>query len=180
MEQIAEILGEVLKYSIPAVLVLLAVKFTNDYHTRRSLMKEGRELRKTTIQTHLPLKFSAYERAVLFLERISPENLVPRIGSQGKSVGQLERELVHEISSEYEHNLVQQLYISYQGWSAVVHAKNAMIEVIRKAASELPADEKGLILSKKIIEICATWEEHPTHKATFLLKSDILKIFNFE
>lgn len=180
MEQIAEILGEVLKYSVPAVLVLLAVKFTNDYHARRNQMKEGRNLRKIAIETHLPLKLSAYERAVLFLERISPENLIPRTGSQGKTVVQLERELVHEVSSEYEHNLVQQLYISFQGWAAVVHAKNEMIAVIRNAASTLPPEEKGLMLSKKIIEICSTWEDHPTHKATFLLKSDILKIFDFE
>ncbi|MDX2246373.1 MAG: hypothetical protein SF052_06345 [Bacteroidia bacterium] len=180
MEQIAEILGEVLKYTVPAVLVLLAVKLTQDYHSRQIRSRNSHSLRKSVIRTHLPLKLAAYERAVLFLERISPENLIPRINATGKTVGQLERELVNEITSEYEHNLVQQLYISYSGWSGLVMAKNEMLQTIRQAASELPREEKGLILSQKIIEICANREEQSTHKATFLLKSDVLKIFEIE
>ncbi|MEZ4825722.1 MAG: hypothetical protein R3C61_05415 [Bacteroidia bacterium] len=180
MEQIAEILGEVLKYSVPALLVLLAVRWTQEYHARRDREAGTRKLRRAALEAHLPLKLSAYERAVLYLERISPENLIPRVGVEGKNVSQMERALLQEIVSEYEHNLVQQLYISFTGWSALVSAKNAMVQVVRESAAALPGDANALVLSKKIVETCAEWEDQPTHKAAFVLKSDVLKIFSFE
>lgn len=178
MEQIIEIIAEVLKYVVPAILVLLTVKFMNDHSARKAAREESQKLRSEVLKNHLPLKLSAYERAVLYLERISPENLVPRISTKNKTVARLQAEFLNEIQSEYEHNLVQQLYISFKGWSALVNAKNEMTRIVNLAASELKPDGPGVNLSKKILEKCAEWEDLPTHKAAFALKSDILDLFS--
>ena len=178
MEPLIEVIGEVLQYSVPAVLVLLVVKYMNDNQVKKMKLAESKELKQEVIKTHLPLKLSAYERAVLFLERISPENLLIRITAANKNAAFFRQELVNEIKTEYEHNLVQQLYISESGWNALVSAKNEIINVVNLSYQELEEGADGLALGKIILTKCSEWKEIPTHKASFVLKSDIRQLFD--
>ena len=78
-----EALLELLKIVIPASIVLYAA-----YLLVRSFLVKEIELRKLdvrakSIETILPLRLQAYERITLFLERISPDNLLVRLAVPG-------------------------------------------------------------------------------------------------
>ncbi|MCB0835986.1 MAG: hypothetical protein KDE26_14760 [Bacteroidetes bacterium] len=180
MEAFIDVFGEILQYSIPAILVMIIVKYLNDSQIKKQKLNEGFALKQEIIKTHLPLKLAAYERAILFLERINPESLLMRIGTQNKNAAQLREELVSEIKNEYEHNLVQQLYISHTGWQAVNYAKDEMINIINLSFQEVGKEVKGLELGKIILTKCSGLKELPTSKATFVLKSDILHLFSVD
>ena len=73
-----EIFFEILKFTIPAALVIVVVwvmlnKFFTAENSRQRYM-----LYKQIQKDILPIRFTAYERLVLFLERITPDSLVIR------------------------------------------------------------------------------------------------------
>lgn len=176
--EILHIVVEVLKYVLPAALVLLAVKFITDTQSVKEKQLLSENMKGKMMEQFLPLKLSAYERATLFLERITPNNLIPRLqNGQGLSATQFQIELLEEIRSEYEHNLAQQIYINPESWAALVQAKEEILHLINQASKELTEDADGIALSRRIYERSATYAEMPTLKANFLLKTDILKMF---
>ncbi len=81
----------------------------NDQDKRRQEVT----LQSTRIVT--PIKLQAYERIILFLERISMESLLVRVSSPEITASQLQTSLLATVRSEFEHNLSQQIYMSPQG-----------------------------------------------------------------
>lgn len=175
--EVFEIIAEVLKYVVPGGLILLTIKYLNDSNIEKEKLAQNAMLRKEIIDKHLPLRISAYERVVLLLERISPQNLLFRVNGSGKSSAQFHQELVQEIRNEYEHNLAQQVYVSNHGWIALLQAKEEILSLINNAAREMPEDADGIMLSKVIIEKTASMKDLPSQKAIFVLKGDIYKLF---
>lgn len=93
-------------------------------------------LHKETQKQALPLRLQAYERMTLFLERISPQQLLLRIPHRNLSKKDYETLLVNSIDEEFEHNLSQQIYVSEKLWNVIRAAKMATIQVIRKATHD--------------------------------------------
>ena len=67
----------------------------------------------------LPLQLQAYERMVLFVERIAPQNLISRVNQAGFTVLDMQIGMVSSIKSEYDHNVSQQIYVTPEAWEAV-------------------------------------------------------------
>lgn len=178
--ELVEIIAEILKYIAPAALVLLAVKYMLDTQLKSRIHEQKMMIKGEVLRQHLPLKFSAYERAILFLERISPEHLLPRVNPGGKNVKQFHAELIHEIKTEYEYNLAQQVYISSQGWDHLSYAKNELISMINRVSKELAAEADAVQLSLKIFEKYSSVKESPIRKAVFVLKSEIGSLFQLD
>jgi len=88
-------------------------------------------LRKENRSEVLPLRLQAFERLVLFLERISPGQLLSRVKPVGDNKYDYENLLIASIEQEFEHNLVQQVYVSQKCWDAVKASKNSTISLIR-------------------------------------------------
>lgn len=99
-----------------------------------------------------PLRLQAYERIILFLERISPENLLVRIDKPGNTCRKLHADLLSTIRAEYEHNLTQQLYVSTHAWEAVKNARTYMIHLINTSFENINPDEPSLSLSRIIMD----------------------------
>ena len=178
--ELVEIVAEILKYVAPAALVLLAVKYMNDQRVKQQQINETNRLRSEVLREHLPLKLAAYERATLFLERISPDNLLARVNPYQKKVQQFTMELKGEIQSEYEHNLAQQIYISPQAWQLLRAAKEDLSGIVSRVAKGLPAEEEAIQLSLKVLETYMNRPENPVRKAIMVLKMDIHRIFELE
>lgn len=85
-----------------------------------------------------PIQLQAYERLVLFLERIEPNNLVLRCYQPTMDTRLLRDVMIQNIRDEYEHNLSQQLYITSQAWILIKNAKEDMINLLN---SITPKDE---------------------------------------
>lgn len=176
--EIVDIIVEALKYILPAVLVLVGVKLVFDQQLRKEAANESLQLKAEVLKEHLPLRLSAYERAVLFLERISPQKLIPESEPQGKSARELHAQLQAQVRHEYEHNLVQQLYISNRGWAALFQAKEQVLAILNAAMASIPPNADGISLASKVLQAYSELPELPTQKAIFMLKSDISSLFS--
>lgn len=124
---------ELLAYTIPSLITggiaysLFDSHFKDQQNTRRWMLQK--EMRSGT----LPLRFQAYERMTLFLERINPSQLLVRVAPISEDKKDYQNFIVAQIEQEFEHNLSQQIYISDECWSIIKTAKNATIQMIRLA-----------------------------------------------
>jgi hypothetical protein len=141
------------------------------------LQKQKWESRNKNTEIILPLRLQAYERMSLFLERISPANLLLRLTPSATSALELQQLLLNDIREEYNHNVAQQIYMSNNAWEQIGHAMNEIVADINKAASEVSAEAPPADLGKKIFAIVISREVQPTTLALRILKDEIREIF---
>ena len=147
--------------------------FTKEYRLRQL------EFFESNRRMALPTRLQAYERLVMFLERISLHNLLPRVRTAEMNVAAFRQALINNIALEYEHNLSQQLYISPEAWELVRIAKEEVKSVINRAAMQLNPEGASVDLSKKIINDLAEQEEYTaTQKAILQLKKEVLSFYD--
>jgi hypothetical protein len=171
-----EMVADILKITIPALLVLLTA-----WLLLRSMIKNEQDKRKQELilqnsKTVTPIRLQAYERIVLFLERISLESLIVRVSSVDMSANQLHSAMLNAIRSEFEHNLSQQIYMSPQAWEVVRNARSNMIKIINSEVEKLPANSSGMALSKQLLERIMELEKEPTRAAIDYLKGEISRM----
>jgi hypothetical protein len=167
---------DILKLTIPALLVLVTA-----WLMIRNLLKNDQDKRRQELilqnsRTVTPIKLQAYERLVLFLERISLESLLVRVSSPGVSASQLHSSLLTTIRSEFEHNLSQQIYMSPQAWEVVRNARSNMIKIINSEFEKAPAQASGMEFSKKLLEAVMEMDIEPTRAAIDYLKGEVGRI----
>jgi hypothetical protein len=168
---------EILKYTLPALIV-----FFTAYLLIRKFLENDRKLKKIDLlykndQYILPIRLQAYERLVLFLERISPESLLMRINRQGMTSKQLHSELLAAIRAEFEHNLTQQIYVSREAWEIVKNARSNLVKIINEAAKSIEPDSPSLKLSQTILEEIIEKEASPVDVAIDFIKKEIRELF---
>ena len=168
---------EILKFTIPSVIVFITAFFVIRQFISSETMKLQIEARKENQSLITPIRLQAYERLILLLERISPNNLVMRVHKQGMSARLLQSELIKAIRSEYEHNLSQQIYVSNASWEMVTRSKEEMVKLVNIASSKVNDNATGLDLSGMIFEISVQIENMPTQLAIDYLKREIRKTF---
>jgi hypothetical protein len=168
---------EILKYTLPALIVFVTAFLLIRMNLQNEEKRRRYEMSRDKKESILPLRLQAYERLILFLERISPEALVMRVSRQDQNVNQTLSDLVSTIRTEFEHNLVQQTYISSQGWDMVKTAKNNMIKLITEAAKEHKPSESGLLLSRLILEWASEVNGSPVAPAIEYLKKEVRELF---
>jgi ribonuclease HIII len=119
-----------------------------------------------------PLQLQAYERLVLFLERTDLNNLVMRLNQAGMNSQLLHVELLKNIRKEYEHNLVQQLYVSEGVWQLITIAREKNIQTINMASDKVAKDDSSVMLARQIISAIETPEKQPNRIALKALKNE--------
>ncbi len=123
---------ELLSYTIPTLITGMIAYYFFDAHLKNEEKRRKYKLLYQNQKQALPLRLQAYERLTLFLERISPPNLLLRISPLNDDKNHYENLLINMIDQEFEHNLTQQIYISDSAWTIIRTAKNATIQIIRK------------------------------------------------
>lgn len=166
---------ELASYTLPALITggtafVLFTKFFNNEENRRRF-----ELLKENQKQSLPLRLQAYERVVLFLERINPVQLLLRVQPNGLDPKSYATLLIHSIQTEYEHNITQQVYISNEGWEAVLKAKNSIMNIVTsKSVTEGITTAEAM--QKAIFEDVAQ-DEVATDIAIAMLKNELKRVF---
>jgi hypothetical protein len=159
-----------LQYTLPAVVVF----FTSWYILREFFNRENEKRKSEMLQEKqklsFPVRLQAYERIVLFLERISPGNLIMRVSKPGMTVKQLQQQLIKTIRDEYDHNLSQQLYVSPSSWEKVKNAKEELIQQINTSAGSLDQQASSTELSRLVLEKSVS--KLSTRKALDHIKSE--------
>ncbi|HEY5919749.1 MAG TPA: hypothetical protein VIU13_20155, partial [Chryseolinea sp.] len=102
---------EFIKILVPASVVLYAAYLLVRTFIQKEIELKKLEVRSRSIETVLPNRLQAYERMVLFLERMSPQNLLVRLSTTGMPSREFHQLLLSEIRNEYNHNVSQQVYI---------------------------------------------------------------------
>ena len=143
----------------------------NENKRRHSEIKHGNK------ELITPVRLQAYERVVLFLERITPNSLVMRVFKNGMSGKLLQSELVKSIRSEYEHNMSQQVYMSNQAWELVKTAKEETIKLINIASTNVAETAEGMELANAVISVAGQIKKLPTQVAIEALKFELSKDF---
>lgn len=128
---------EILKYTIPALIVFATIYFIMKNFLSNQLALQSLKYKQDKMSGMLPLRLQAYERLALFGERISIDNLSYRLSTQEMDAKSMSTAMMIAIQQEYEHNLSQQIYVSDKLWEIISLAKNQMQNVISKAESTL-------------------------------------------
>lgn len=124
----------------------------------------------------LPLQLQAYERLVLFVERISPQSLISRVNQPGFTVLDMQIAMVSSIKSEYDHNVSQQIYVTAEAWEAVKTVKEQTISIINQIALKLPPDGASIELNKQILELFMHQRESPSDIAAEIINAEARKL----
>ena len=132
-----------------ATFILLRILKMKEAENRRG---PAVELKVTALKIIMPLKVQAYERFLLYLERVQLPQLVKRVYFPGIEKGAFHLELLQNVREEFEHNLAQQLYVSESTWNAVKNAKEELVNQINSTFEQLK-DEDVAILAQTLVAL---------------------------
>ena len=173
-----EFFYDILKMLIPAGLVLYLTYLLVRSFLQNQMNEFSYRLRQQSKDTIVPLRLQAYERVVLFLERIRINHLLSRIGVSQYSAEELGHIAIHEIRNELNHNLSQQVYMSHQAWLLVASTVEQTIAIINSTINELEKESSGIELVKMLHEKDAKNEENDlNNQAISYIKKEIQEIF---
>jgi hypothetical protein len=172
--EISQVIGYV-AYLLPAIVVGIVAYLFFKGHTEN---EEGRRrylLQKEAQKNILPLRLQAYERLTLYLERIDPKKLLIRVKPINDDLSNYESLLIHNIDTEFEHNIAQQIYVSPDCWNTVVAAKNATSQLIRKTAMNEKIESTGKFRETLLNHFMG--EVTPSQKALAYIKQEVAELF---
>jgi hypothetical protein len=176
---------EIIKILAPAILVLLMAYYMLNSFFNNALAVKDKELQMKKMelelqnrQEALPIRLQAYERLVLFLERINPQSLISRLRQDGMTSPELQFAMVSSIRVEYEHNITQQLYVSSEAWTLAQASTEELISIINQIGASQGTDATGTDLSRSILEyFIGNNIPIPTDKAIAQLQDEVKLLF---
>lgn len=155
---------QLLQIILPSLLTATVIYLIIREFLKSEEKRKETELRKQLSSQITPMKVQAYERMVIFLERLNPSNLVLRVNKHNMTNKQLHHALIQTIKQEYEHNISQQLFISNGAWQLIKTAKEETIKLINIAYSKVPPDNSSNELSLTIINVISSIEKKLPHE----------------
>tara|TARA_B110000503_G_C6991407_1_gene347511 strand:+ start:336 stop:857 length:522 start_codon:yes stop_codon:yes gene_type:complete len=172
-----EVMLEILKYTVPSVVIFVGMYFILNSFFNSEERKREFKYRTDNQKVITPIKLQAFERMILFLERVNLSNLVMRTFSNGMTAKALQSKMHATIREEYEHNIALQLYIPNNTWKMIRSSKEETVKVINNCADQLNDGASGLELSQFILELVGKVETTPTDIAIDALKNEMTKAF---
>lgn len=163
---------EVIKYTIPALVVLLATWIVAHKLFKNEEQKRLWELKRLSQKEISPIRMRAYERLALLLERTTPEHMLVDLDINNMSILQVQQRLMQVVRQEYDHNTSQQIYVSDEVWQAISEAREQTIAFINSIAAQMPADSTALGYAKVLITAYNINGETATEKALQMLKDE--------
>jgi hypothetical protein len=173
-----QIVIEIIKILLPCTALVTIAYWLINRPIKIETLKLQNELDRQNSKIVTPIKLSAYERLVLFLERTSPDEILNRETEPDMSAFDLQIRLLKVIREEFEHNVSQQIYVSKASWQAVIGAKENILQLVNISASQVSPNEQAIKLAQMIIATYSSAEETATKNAVELLKNEIGKLIN--
>ena len=149
---------EILKITLPAITVFLTVWFILKEFFNGQLQQKNLELRQNAANTAVPLKLQAYERLILYCERIFLPNLVLRLRDDKMTNADLRLALLITIQQEYEYNITQQLYTTAQLWEIIKLSRDNTLNIINLAYEKVNPKDNSQELINVLLEIAPQQE----------------------
>ncbi len=171
MHPVVDVLLEILKVTLPALVVFLTVYFILKRYTDTQIRMKAMENQKNQSGQTLPLKLQAYERLTVLCDRINIPNLLSRLNSSSMRAMDLQNAMMIAIQQEYEHNVAMQIYVSEKLWEIVELAKNQTVSMV--ANIEIGPDENASSFSKKVLDAQLQHKMIPTEFAKSAIKKEV-------
>ena len=172
-----EIILDFGKILLPAALVLYAMYLTMKSILAKEVVKANLDYKIENAKVALPNKIQAFERMSLFLERLSPGNLVLRLNNTNMTAKELQHLMISEIREEFNHNLSQQIYMSDKSWDLIKNTVEDVIALINTNAEKLDVDAKSVDLAKLIFIEIEKRDADPVALTLSEVKAEIRDIF---
>lgn len=176
-------LTEIVQYTLPSLIVLIGVYFL----VNRFLVEESNRLDillhhsilKENQKISLPLRYQAYERLVLLLERIHPEQLISRNSTSRISAVQYKDRLIIDMQTEYQYNQTQQIYVSQDIWKVILQIKSQMKLLLTEVAEALPenASDQDFIMAMFQYLKETPSEKIPVNVGLKYIKNEVSQIY---
>lgn len=164
-----------ISFTIPTIVTGVIAYYFFNSHIKNEDGRRRFLLHKENQKTALPLRLQAYERMVLFLERINPSKLLIRIAPISSDKNDYENLVIYQIEQEFEHNLTQQIYMSEETWNVIVTTKNTIIQTIRKTAMSDKVDSANRL--REVILSDLLDKPSPTTLAVEVIKKEVSEIW---
>jgi hypothetical protein len=175
--QVPNYLLDIVKLTIAGIGIIYAAFYLIKPYLDKSEKMQLMELKKTISSQTLPLRLQAYERIVLFIERVNPANMLIRMAGTANTAAELHSLVVSELRNEYQHNVTQQIYVSARTWALVKRVKDDTLSVVNNAAKALPETATALDLSKTVLAHLSHLQDNPYDIATNMIREDIEQLF---
>ncbi len=171
---------EIAKYILPALIVLAASYLIVQKFLVSQTQRKQLALFQDAQDVTLRLRLQAYERLVLFIERINPRQIIPRLYDSSMTVKDLQHAIVITIRAEFEHNLSQQIYVSKNVWETVKNVKEQEINMVHNISKALKPDAPAKELHAKILDYSASLEDElPTDVALHIINEEVRRVLSY-
>jgi len=168
---------EILKITIPALIVFLTVYFLLKQYLEKQYQFRLLEFRQNQAKTTLPLRLQAYERLSLFCERIDIQNLLLRLRAENQKSGALRIALLVAIQQEFEHNITQQVYVSGKLWEIIKIARNDVLTIINGLAEKVDPQTDAAEFVNFLLNYVNSQETSTLEKALIAIKKEASTLF---
>ncbi len=166
---------DVFLFAIPALITGLIAYYFFKEHTKNEDGRRRYLLHKDMQVNAMPLRLQAYERMAIFLERITPSKLLIRVAPISSNKEDYESLLIASIEQEFEHNLSQQIYLTDDCWNIIAAAKNATIQLIRKASLLEKTDTANKLREVVLTEMME--KRAPSDAALSFIKQEVSEMW---
>ncbi|ARV05545.1 hypothetical protein BTO04_02010 [Polaribacter sp. SA4-10] len=163
---------ESIAYILPAVVTGTVAYYMFNGFIKQQNSEKKLELLAQKKKESLPIKLQAYERMILFCERINPVKMLIRIKPLSENTHEYLQLLIASIEQEFEHNLVQQIYISNDSWTAIVASKSAIMNKLKLVAES----SKSANELRETVLIDYSKNLPPTETAISFIKNEVKKL----
>lgn len=163
---------ESIGYILPAAVTGLVAYYMFNGFIIQQNSEKSLELLAQKKKESLPIKLQAYERMLLFCERINPVKMLVRVKPVSENTQDYLQLLIASVEQEFEHNLVQQIYISNDSWTAILATKNAIINKLKQVAE---TSNTANDLRENVI-IYYSKSLPPTDTAISFIKNEVKKL----
>ena len=168
---------DILKYTVSGLgVVWIAFYLLKPYLDKQEKI-QLLEFKKSVANQTLPLRLQAYERLILFIERINPANLLVRLNAPGYTAAELHSIIITDVREEYQHNITQQIYVSSRAWALTKRVKEDTLNIVGNAIKSLPENASGLDLGRTILVGLSQMENNPYEIAAELIRKDLEELF---
>mgnify|MGYP001187855189 CR=1 FL=1 len=157
------------------ILVSLLFFFIRDFYLKGKVKNTTSSNKNYEQVIDINIKLRAYERLTVFLERIEPLAMLNRLELHQSNVEGIQLALIKNITTEYEYNISQQIYVSDDLWKIVELVKNRMINQISDVAISLDADANSKQFVAKMLEVAPT-NHLIMEEALGLLKKEVRQV----
>lgn len=168
---------EILKFTIPSLVVLLCVWVVMRYLLKGEQERRLWEMKKNTEKEVTPIRLRAYERLALLLDRTEPEHLLADMNLTQMTKAELEQRLLLTVRREWEHNMSQQIYVGDEVWAKVMKARDEIASFIHTMALQMPAESTTLDYAKVLMSAYRLNGTTPHQIAMEALKDEVREMW---